>query len=259
MTVKLSRRQSLARVLGAASVPPLLLDARPAGTPRIRLAILDVGGTIISDRGDVPELLRKSLADHGVGSTPEEIGRWRGASKREMIRHFVEQQPNLAAPAGRDQLSGRIYDEFTAALIEAYRSVPPIEGAEEAIAELRRKGYLVATTTGFNRAVTQSIFDRLGWGRYFAATICSDEVTQGRPSPYMLFHAMEAAKIDRVAEVAAVGDTALDLQAGTNAGVRAVVGVLTGAGSAASLRREPHTHILRSVTGLPDLLESLSK
>jgi len=244
--------------MAAASVPPLILGARQNSSRRIRLAILDIGGTIIRDRGDVPELLRRSLANHGVASTPDEISRWRGASKRDMIRHFVEQQP-LAASSDRDKLIGRIYDEFTTDLIEAYRSVPPIAGAEEAIVELRQKGYLVATTTGFDRAVTMSIFDRLGWNKHFAATICSDDVALGRPAPFMLFHAMEAAKVDSVAETVAVGDTALDLQAGTNAGLRAVIGVLTGAATAETLRREPHTHILSSVTKLPDLLASLSK
>jgi len=257
-TVRLSRRQSLARVLAASSVPPLLLGARQNSSKRIRLAILDVGGTIISDRGDVPELLRRSLAHHGIDSTPDEISRWRGASKREMIRHFVEQQ-RPAASFDRDKLIGSIYEEFTTELITEYRSVPPISGAEEAIVELRQKGYLVATTTGFDQVVTMSIFDRLGWSKYFAATVCSDDVTQGRPSPFMLFHAMEAAKVDSVAEVVAVGDTALDLQAGTNAGLRAVVGVLTGAATVETLRREPHTHILPSVSRLPDLLGSLSK
>ena len=72
----------------------------------------------------------------------------------------------------------------------------------------------------------------------------------------MIFHAMESARVNSVAEVVAVGDTPLDLQAGTNAGVRAVVGVLTGAATAENLRKEPHTHILPSVAHLPALLTS---
>jgi phosphonatase-like hydrolase len=134
--------------------------------------------------------------------------------------------------------------------------VPPIAGAENAIRQLRQNGYLVATTTGFDRVITLSIFRRLGWEQYFAAIICSDDVVQGRPCPFMLFHAMESARIDSVAEVVAVGDTPLDLQAGTNAGLRAVVGVLSGASTAEILRREPHTHILPSVASLPTLLAS---
>src|SRR3954447_801699 len=253
MTV--SRRQSFKRFAAAASIPAI---ARAAGTdpqPAIKLVVLDVGGTIIEDRGDVPEELKKALANHGVGSTAAEIAKWRGAAKREIIRHFVELQsppPNV----DRNQLIKTIYDEFTANLIAIYRSVPPVAGAEDAIRQLRKSGYLVATTTGFDRAICNSIFRRLGWEQHFAATICSDDVAQGRPSPFMLFHAMEAARVNSVAEVMAVGDTPLDLQAGSNAGMRAVVGVLTGAGTAETLEREPHTHILPSVARLPALLAS---
>lgn len=163
---------------------------------------------------------------------------------------------SLPQSVDRDKLTASIYDEFSSNLIEVYRSVPPIAGAENAIRQMRQDGYLLATTTGFDRAITMSILGRLGWEQYFAAIICSDDVVQGRPSPFMLFHAMESARVDSVAEVVAVGDTPLDLQAGTNAGLRAVVGVLSGASTAENLRREPHTHILPSVANLPALLRS---
>jgi phosphoglycolate phosphatase-like HAD superfamily hydrolase len=51
----------------------------------------------------------------------------------------------------------------------------------------------------------------------FAANICSDDVRVGRPSPYMIFHAMEASGIDSVRQVLNVGDTPLDIQAGSRA------------------------------------------
>ena len=218
----------------------------------IRLVVLDIGGTIIEERGDVPQALTTALSRHGIQSSADEIRSRRGASKREIVRYFVEKQ----SPRGLEsnQLIAAIYNEFSASLLEAYRSVPPIPGAESAMQQMRRDGYLLATTTGFDRAITTSIFQRLGWERYFAATICSDDVAQGRPSPFMLFHAMEAARVDNVAEVMAVGDTPLDLQAGNNAGLRAVVGVLSGAATAEALRREPHSHILPSVADLPALL-----
>jgi len=220
--------------------------------PAIRLVVLDVGGTIIEDRGDVPALLRSALAHHGIDVTPAEIGQWRGASKREVVRRFVEQKgPH---DADRDRLAAAIYREFSTQLSEAYRTVPPIAGVEEAIRKLGQNGYLLATTTGFDREITSQIFRRLGWERYFVATITSDDVVLGRPSPFMLFHAMESARVSNVAEVIAVGDTPLDLQAGSNAALRGVVGVLSGASTAEQLRREPHTHILPSVAYLPALL-----
>jgi phosphonatase-like hydrolase len=179
-------------------------------------------------------------------------------ARRFQTRHhadFVEQQ---TIPAERDQekLIETIYGEFTESLIAAYRTVPPVRGAEASIEQLRSRGYLIATTTGFDRSVTSSIFRRLGWGSLFAAVICSDDVVQGRPAPYMLFHAMEAARVENVAQVVAIGDTPVDLQAGTNAGLRGVVGVLTGAGTADQLNAEPHTHIVSSVADIPALVAS---
>ncbi len=219
----------------------------------IRLIVLDVGGTIIEDRGDVPETLRSAMANHGITVTPAEISEWRGASKREVVRHFVERQ-TMPPSTDREKLATVIYRDFNARLSEIYKTVPPIAGAEDAIRNLLQSGYLLATTTGFDREITIPIFHRLGWEKYFVATICSDDVAQGRPSPFMLFHAMETVRVNSVAEVMAVGDTPLDLQAGTNAGLRAVVGVLSGASRAEVLRREPHTHILPSVANLPALL-----
>src|SRR5262249_25721698 len=151
--------------MAATSMPWIGRGVRRNAPLPIRLVVLDIGGTLIEDRGNVPEVPRRSLANHGIDSTPEEIGRWRGASKREMIRYFVDKQ-SLPASADRNKLTTAIYDEFTAEIIAVYRSVPPIAGAEGAIRELRQRGYLLASTTGFDRAITTSIFDRLDWKTY---------------------------------------------------------------------------------------------
>jgi len=250
--MSISRRQ----IFAAAAIPGVALAARKTQERHvqgIRLVALDIGGTLIEDRADIPKLLEEALSRHGVGSTPAEIAKWRGASKREIVRHFVTQQ-SFSTNVDREALTTQIYEEFTAKLIAVYQSVPPIRGAEDCIRQLRQNGYLVATTTGFDRAVTASIFRRLGWEHYFAAMVSSDEVSEGRPAPYMLFHAMESARVSRVSEVMTVGDTPLDLQAGANAGLRWIVGVLSGAGTAAALQKEPHSHILNSVADLPGLL-----
>jgi phosphonatase-like hydrolase len=253
--LSISRRESLKGLAAGAVIPSVALSARRKPAPPIRLVVLDVGGTLVEERGDVPEALRSALGRHGIDSNKEEIQKRRGASKREIVRYFVDQQA-LPQSVDRDKLTSSIYDEFSSNLIAVYRSVPPIAGAENAIRQLGQAGYLLAATTGFDRAITTSIFRRLGWEQHFAAIICSDDVAQGRPSPFMLFHAMEAARVISVGEVMAVGDTPLDLQAGTNAGLRAVVGVLSGASTAENLRREAHTHILPSVANLPELMAS---
>jgi phosphonatase-like hydrolase len=253
--MKVTRAESLkliaATALGAYYSP--LAQGSPAA---LRLIVLDVGGTIIQDHGDVPDALQTAFRKHGLTVSLDEIAHWRGASKREVVRHFVSERSSAAA--NREALSDAIYRDFTAQAIEAYRNVPPIAGAEQAFQKLRSQGYLLASSTGFGREIAASIFERLHWEKYFAAMITSDDVVQGRPSPYMIFHAMEAARVSNVAEVMAVGDTPLDLQAGANAGVRGIVGVLSGVGKEQQLESQPHTNIIGSVAGLPDLIANHS-
>lgn len=250
--MRLSRRHSLKALAGAAAVAGVAAGATP---PKIRLVALDVGGTILQDHGDIVEALRNSMGRREIVVTATEIGPWRGAAKRAVIRHFVDLQSKLS-DAGREKLSAEIYRTFVEQVNEAYKTVPPIDGAEEAIRKLRESGYLIATTTGFDREIVMPIFHRLGWEKYFAAMVASDDVVEGRPAPYMLFHAMETAGIKSVGEVMAVGDTPLDLQAASNAGVQGMVGVLSGVGTREQLSREPHTHIIQSVADLPTILKS---
>jgi len=251
--MNLTRRQSVAAIAAAASVHPGAAKSASA-SPKLRLVVLDVGGTLIEDHGEVPETMKSALAHGGVDVSFAEIGEWRGASKRGMIEHFVK----LRAKAGVDQerLTDSIFADFNAQADAAYAHVRPIPGVEKAMQELKAAGLLLATTTGFGRDLNRTIFRRLGWGEQFAASINSDDIEDGRPAPYMIFRAMEAAHVENVLETIAVGDTPLDLQAGNNAGVRAVIGVYSGAATEERLRRERYTHMLPSVAALPALLRA---
>jgi phosphonatase-like hydrolase len=256
MRMALSRRGSLKAIAAAAAFPAAARAAAATGAtaPAVKLVVLDVGGTIIQDHGEVPNAMQNALGHRGVTVGLAEINDWRGASKREMVRHFVELRTR--PDASRADLIEAIYGDFSAQVSEAYAKVQPIAGAVDAIRAMRKSGLLVATTTGFDRQTLDLIFGRLGWHDDFVTTVASDEVADGRPAPFMLFHAMESARVQNVMEVVAVGDTPLDLQAGNNAGLRGVIGVYSGAATAERLRQERHTHILPSVAELPDLLRS---
>ena len=247
--MRITRRQTW-RTLAALAVQAGAGRAE-AGGRGVKLVVLDTGGTIIQDRGDVPEAMIDSCGHHGIRITPEDVAPLRGASKREVIRRFVDQKG--PKDADREKLAAAIYAEFNTQVIAAYKGVPPIDGAEAAFREMRKAGMALVASTGFGRAVADSIFARLGWLEHFAAVVTGDDVTLGRPAPYMIFHAMEAAKTVSVAEVIAVGDTPLDLQAARNAGVRGI-GVLSGAGTEEKLRAEKPASILNSVAGLPEWL-----
>jgi phosphonatase-like hydrolase len=221
--------------------------------PQISLIVFDVAGTIIEDHGEVVQAFSTALKQNDIPFTEAEIRRWMGASKREVIRHFAQQ---AGRNAGQKELVERTYGCFGAELQRLYADrLTPIEGAAATFAWCRNHKIKMATTTGFYREISDLILEKTGWRDVFAANISSSDVRQGRPAPFMIFRAMEATGVENVRQVINVGDTPLDLQSGTNAGVRGVVGVLTGEHDRKSLEHAPHTHIIGSIAELPALIE----
>jgi phosphonatase-like hydrolase len=222
---------------------------------KIRLVIFDVAGTIIEDHGEVVSAFAGALDKHRILYTDDELKEWKGSSKQEVIRHFVERQGGETAVL--ESAVGIVYADFRIALERHYREngIVPIPGVDQTFARLRERGIKMATTSGFYREISDLVLEKAGWRDVFAASISSSDVAMGRPAPYMIFRAMEAASVTSVSEVVNVGDTPLDLQAGRNAGVRGVVGVLTGLHGKERLQQEPHTALLPSVGDLPAWLE----
>ena len=58
----------------------------PPSIAELELVVMDMAGTTVQDRGEVPAAFRAALASHDVALTDEEIAQVRGASKREVIR-----------------------------------------------------------------------------------------------------------------------------------------------------------------------------
>ncbi len=216
----------------------------------VDLVVSDMAGTTVLDEGQVPRAFTAALAAHGLAVTAAQIEQLRGASKRDAIYAL------LPDTAGRMQLGERVYATFREGLARVFgagvRSVP---GAVEAIVRLRAAGVRVALNTGFDRGTTDLLLDALGWRTGVVdAVVCGDEVAAGRPAPDLIRACMQATGIVDPQRVASIGDTALDLQAGCNAGVALSIGVLSGAHSRERLEREPHTHIIASIADLPALL-----
>lgn len=217
----------------------------------LKLVVFDMAGTTVKDNGQVVNAFTSALMEHDIDFTPELLNSVRGSSKRQAIERFI---PEGTDRARRAEL---VYSSFREHLAERYRTegIEPIAGAERIFQWLKQQGVRVALNTGFDRVMTELLLTALNWkeGAMIDAVICGDDVRQGRPAPYLIFHAMEATNTTGVQQVANVGDTVLDLQAGHNAGVRWNIGVLSGAHDRQSLERAPHTHLLQSVTDLFNL------
>lgn len=226
-----------------------------------RLVVFDMAGTTVQDDGMVLECFVAAAGHVGLRVTREELNDLMGHSK---IAVFDELSKRQAGPGRAEEaraLRDRGYEAFCQVLEGAYAraGVAPIEGAERVFEWLHAHGAKVALNTGFYRRVTDILVDRLHWRDKVDAVVCVDDVRQGRPAPYMIHEAMQRCGVLSVDEVVVVGDTPSDMQAGRNAGARAVVGVTSGAHTASTLRRQPSTHVLPSVRELPEMIERLGR
>jgi phosphonatase-like hydrolase len=210
------------------------------------LVIFDMAGTTIEDRGQVQAAFKAALAATGITVTDGEITRLRGASKREAISRLL--------PDAKADDADRIYRDFQRLLAAAYAAdggVREIIGASDVIRDLRAGGIKVALTTGFDRDIAVSLMNALGWkADAVDAIVCGDDVPRGRPAPDMIFVTMKVTMVEDLARVANVGDTVLDLESASRAGVKWNIGVLSGAHDRAALERAPHTHIVQSVADI---------
>jgi len=219
------------------------------------LAALDMAGTTVQENGAVYSALQGAVEAEIEDRISDAVfSMWTGTSKYEAIVGLLTATTGSAASAAVD----RTYADFTERITAAYRAAPPVPlpGVVEAIGVLRKAGVAVVLQTGYSREVAESILTAMGWsvGETIDGLVSSDEVAASRPAPYLIFRAMELAGVSSVDRVLAAGDTANDLGAGTNAGIRFVVGVLTGAHTAAELGAHRHTHLLNSAADLPSLL-----
>lgn len=222
----------------------------------IRLASFDMAGTTIAEAGTVYAVLR-STVEEATGRTisDELLAKWGGTSKHAAIGGLLT---SLGEDVSRQD---ELFEAFRSTLRAQYLADKPtiIPGVREAVASLRASGVKVVLQTGYSRDVAELLLEIVGWtvggpGADIDALVTSDEVPASRPAPFLIFRGMELTGVTSVAEVLVAGDTANDLGAGVAAGVRYVVGVLSGAYSAEQLGRYRHTHLLPSVAEVPALL-----
>lgn len=219
----------------------------------VQLVVFDLMGTLIRDDGVVARAYDRALEQTGLqANTPE----------------FDEGRAAIAALRGRptlvvltDVLGDPVIAEeatwaFDDAVLDEVPGFTPIEGANDVLADLAQQGILTAVTTSFSSDVRKAALRQLGWTDTFAVELAAFGTRRGHPAPDLLLHAILELRVDSVAQVAIVGDSPADLEAGNRAGAGLVIGVRSGTHSEEVLRAAPHTHIVDSVADVPAVLAS---
>ena len=213
---------------------------------RVACVVFDWAGTTV-DFGCFAPLgaFMRVFEEAGAAITAEEARAPMGLPKRDHVRELLK-LPRVSAlfaeKYGRAWNEGdveKLYAGFVPALMSTLKDYcEPIPGVVETVAELRRMGLKIGSTTGY----TQEMMDIVAPGaaaRGYApdALVAPDETGAGRPAPYMIFRNMEKLGVYPPANVVKAGDTLADIREGKNAGVWSV-GIIEGSSELGLSREE---------------------
>lgn len=226
----------------------------------IQLVVFDMAGTTVRDQDEVLHCFAEACSKAGLTASTGRLNALMGVSKLEVF-HLLwrEQMGPEASPEHIAQKADEAFHIFRDILEEYYRNhdLEPTDGALETFAWLRERGIRIALNTGFYRAVTDIILEKLGWnaeGQPADFIIASDQVPAGRPEPFMIQSAMKAFGILDPKKVVKIGDTPVDLLEGRRAGCLLSLAVTNGTHSRAELAALDNDGLLDSLSDLPAFL-----
>lgn len=204
---------------------------------KIEGVIFDWAGTTVDYGCFAPvRAFMEVFREYGIPVTVEETRKPMGMLKWDHIKTMLL-MPRIRGEWERvhgvswtDKDVDAMHDQFSGKLmgiLHEYAEVKPY--VLETVAQLRRRGIKVGSTTGYTDAMMHIVAPKAkenGYEPDFWITPNSVG-NMGRPYPYMIFENMKALRLPDVRGIIKVGDTISDVKEGVHAGV-IPVGILEG-------------------------------
>lgn len=214
----------------------------------IELVVFDMAGTTVDEDNVVYKTVRAAVNAAGYQFTQEQVQEaGAGKEKSQAIRDVLALDGHTHA----DDEVAAIFDDFKRRLETAYRTLDVKEqpGASETFAKLRQRGIKVVLNTGYDRATAECLLAKVGWvvAIDIDGLVTASDVEHGRPAPDMIWLAMRQTNVASSQAVAKIGDSAIDIEEGKNAGCGMTFGVTTGAQTESQISSANPTHIVASL------------
>lgn len=224
--------------------------------PIFQLAVFDMAGTTIQDNSNVADAFMYAMQKHGYPITKEQADKVMGYKKVIAIKDLLEE--SYPESLNENNITV-IHQTFIDAMIDFYQhseDVKPMPHAVKTFEWLQQNGIKVALNTGFSKAITDIILERVGWqnNNLVDFVVSSDEVADGRPSPDMINSIMKAVGVTDASSIVKVGDTEVDIAEGRNAGCGLVIAVTTGSFTREALQAYQPDIIIDDLQELPLLI-----
>ena len=142
----------------------------------VAAVVFDMDGVIVDSEQVWDDVRAQLVADWGGRYSPEAQRAMMGMSSPEWSRYMHDE-------LGIRHSADEINDEVVRRMFERYQAdLPLIDGAVDAVRELAATLPL-AVASSSNRPLIDAVLDTAGIAGCFAATVSSEEVECGKPSP----------------------------------------------------------------------------
>jgi phosphonoacetaldehyde hydrolase len=203
----------------------------------VRAVILDWAGTTVDYGSRAPAgVFVEVFAQQGVEITFAEARIPMGMQKRDHILALT----HIPAIARRwEGIHGRLpteedVDAMYAAFVPLQLArladyADLIPGVLEAQTAFREMGLKIGANTGYNREMTELLLSEAHARGYQPdATVCAEDVSSGRPAPWMALSLAEQLGVYPMEAIVKIGDTLADIREGLNAGMWTIGVAKTG-------------------------------
>jgi phosphonoacetaldehyde hydrolase len=195
---------------------------------KLQGVIFDWAGTLVDHGSRAP--VAALLSIFSAAGVPIEIAEARqsmGVAKKTHIENILEiarvqeawTEAHGIAPSQDD--TDRLYAAFIPQQLTCLQSHSElIEGVSDVARHLRSRGLKIGTTTGYNRPMLDYLLERAasqGFQPDFST--CPEEVSMGRPAPYMCYRNAIHLQAYPLWALVKIGDTPADIEEGLNAGM----------------------------------------
>lgn len=204
---------------------------------KVRAVVFDWAGTVIDFGCCAPaSVFRRVFFEKGLEITARQAREPMGLAKRDHIAAVLAMpEVNQAwtakfGAAPNDSDIDTLYNEFLPLQKEVLSNhCDIIPGVIELVEKLRSRQIAIGGTTGYTRELMSVVTPAAAQQGYLPdAEICSDEVRQGRPAPWMLFEIAQRINVYPMSCIVKVDDTPVGIAAGHAAGTWTVAVTDTG-------------------------------
>jgi phosphonoacetaldehyde hydrolase len=194
---------------------------------RVKAVIFDWAGTVV-DYGSLAPMgvFVETFAEFGVAISTAEARGPMGMAKRphlaaimalpRVAKAWTERHGHAPTEADIDAVYAAFVPKNIAVAARYTNLVP---GAADVVAELRREGVKIGSTTGYTREIMAEILPvAAAQGFKPDSLVCTGDTPDGRPTPFMLYKTLLDLKVWPAWSVIKVDDTEVGVAEGVNGG-----------------------------------------